>query len=843
MKFLRLIKLIVFRNIREEKFLTFLSILGVSLGIGLFVGVKVASDRAVNSFEKSIQGINPYSNYEVVDISGIDFDENVYKKIRKIEGNTFPVVRANGYLPDRGVTVDINGIYTIKVARFLEFSSDRRIDIEDFFRGLNSIFVTKTFAERHEIKKGDTLNAFVYNREYTLKVIDILEASSLPPNTVFMDIGNFQEYFGKAGFLTKIDISTDEKTARMIHRILPSNLSLDNKREVIRQQESLISSFRYNLQFITFLAVLVGVFLLYNTVFISVVKRRAEIGIIRGLGTKKETIVLLFTVHGVILGFVGSLLGILFGQLFSYFSIVAVEKTVSTIYHSISISDYLITKGDALKSMMLGLFVSFIASVIPAIESAHVRPHESSKAGSLEKHYKRRQKIFSYTGLFFIFSGGFIIYLDYRHIPFNFPYLAYLGILLFIVGSTFNAPVFLSQVLKVIRIPAYRIFKASGKITVSDIEGSRYRFSVALMSVAISSALIIALLSSIFSLKNSFIDWLNTYLIADIYVKPASCKSNYCFDPLPNELVIHLEQLPEVMDVGRFRALQIDFHGKKVIAGFGNTAIWSKYRKEVNLGREEEERLRILGAGRKASVSDYLKIKYGLNIGDEVEILTPKGKEKFTINYTSISFSTTSGFIYMDRKWLREFWGLDDATQLTIYLKEGSDAEQFIGKLRQQLSDIYSLNITDNSELRKQSLAIFDKSFALTYAIEFIAIIISLIGVINTLLILVFEKKREISIIRYLGGSWRHITEIMVFSASIVGLAGIVVGGIIGLVISMVIIHVINKISFGWEVSLHIPFLYLSILMAILFITTVTAGFIPSKVARKIDPKYFISFE
>jgi putative ABC transport system permease protein len=843
MNFLRLLKLIVLRNIKEETFLTLLSILGIALGIGLFVGVKIATDRAVISFEEHVQGLNPQINYEVADISGIDFDENVYRSIRSIEENSFPVIQAHGYLPDRRITVDINGMYTVKVASHLGFSGDRSFDIESFFKKMNAILITRTFAERQLIKKGDILHAFVYNREYPLQIVDIVDIPSLPSHTVLMDIGNFQEYFGKSGFLTKIDIETDEKTALSLQQILPSNLVLENKENVIRQHESLIASFRYNLQFITFLAVLVGVFLLYNTVFISVVKRREEIGILRGLGTKKQTTVLLFTVHGLILGFIGSVIGILFGQLFSYFSVLAVEKTVSTIYRSISISDYLITGTDAARSLLLGLFVSLVASFVPALESAHVRPHESSKAGSLEKQYKRRQKIFSLIGLFSILSGVGIVYVDYRYIPFDFPYLSYMGILLFIMGCTFNAPVFLSLVIRIIRIPARMIFGASGKITISDIEGSRYRFSIALMSVAISAALIVALLSSISSLKKSFKDWLSTYLIADVYVKPASCKSNYCFDPLADEVISIFEDNPEVDDIGKFRSLQIDFQGRKVVAGFGNTAIWSKYRKRMNLSTTEEERLQILGTGRKASISDYLKVKYGLTLGDEIVIQTPKGKETFIVNYSSISFSTTSGFIYMDRKWLKELWGMDDATQLTIYLKEGTNTEQFIMRLREQLPDTYAINITDNSVLRKESLAIFDKSFTLTYAIEFIAIIISMIGVINTLLILVFEKKREISIIRYLGGTWHHITKTMILSGGLVGAAGIVFGYIMGPAISMVIIHVINKISFGWEVRLHIPFLYLSVLTIILFFTTVLAGFIPSRVARKIDPKSFISFE
>jgi putative ABC transport system permease protein len=842
MKFFRLIRLIVFRNIKEEKYLTFLSILGVALGLGLFVGVKTSTDRAVVSFEEHVRGINPRSNYEIVDMSGIDFDESIYGTVRRIEENSFPVLQVSGYIPEKNVTIDIRGVDTIRGARFIGFKMGRRLDMENYYKKLDSILITQRFSDRQNLNKGDVIKAYVYNSEYTLKVADVLNITSLPPNIVFMDIGNLQEYFGKTGFLTKIDLSTDDQKAQDIQRILPSNLLLEGKKEVIRQQNSLIASFRYNLQFITFLAVLVGVFMLYNTIFISVVKRRTEIGVIRALGMNKRTVVFLFTIQGLIHGFAGSFLGIFVGQFFSYFSVMAVEKTVSTFHRSLSISDYLITGSDALRSLILGLFVSFLASAIPALESARIHPYESSMEGSFEKKYMGYQKIFSLTGLFFIIFSGFIVYLDYIHAFFNFPYLTYTGILLFILGCTFNAPVFLSLLLKVVAWPARRLFRAEGKITVSGIEGSRYRFSVALMSVAISSALIVALLSSIFSMKKSFKEYLHTYLIADAYIKPSSCRSNYCFDPLPDEVLRTIERLPEVEDIGKFRALHIDFRGKKVIAGFGNTAIWRKYS-SIRYPGSEEENQRTPIHNKIVSASDYLKVKYDLHIGDEIEIHTPKGKEIFSLNYTSISYSTTSGFIYLDRMWLNKLWGLDDATQLTVYLKEGSDVGKFIEKLNKVLSNSYSLSITDNAELRRQSIAIFEKSFALTYAIELIAIIISLIGVINTLLILVFEKKREISIIRYLGGSWRHITRIMVLSAGIIGIAGIVMGSIMGPVISMVIIHVINKISFGWEVSLHMPFANLLILMAILFIITVAAGILPSHVAKKIDPQRFISFE
>jgi putative ABC transport system permease protein len=149
----------------------------------------------------------------------------------------------------------------------------------------------------------------------------------------------------------------------------------------------------------------------------------------------------------------------------------------------------------------------------------------------------------------------------------------------------------------------------------------------------------------------------------------------------------------------------------------------------------------------------------------------------------------------------------------------------------------------NNQQLRQKILTIFDRSFSITYAIEFTAILVSLIGIINTLLVLVFEKKREISTLRYLGMNWKQIRNNLMLSAGITGIAGITLGLMMGYMMSMIFIHVVNKISFGWEIEFRIPLLYLSLITAGLFLITLLSSLVPSKIARRIDPKRFISFE
>jgi putative ABC transport system permease protein len=281
-----------------------------------------------------------------------------------------------------------------------------------------------------------------------------------------------------------------------------------------------------------------------------------------------------------------------------------------------------------------------------------------------------------------------------------------------------------------------------------------------------------------------------------------------------------------------------------VIAGFADIEVKRKYLSRRYGDREYEEILKEMESDEPvAGISEYLSIQYGLKKGDTIRLQSPAGDVVFRINDISSSYSTTSGYVYIHRKWLKKYWGLDDTTQMSAYVRKDTGTDQLVRRLKERLLPEYSLEIMNNQELRNKVLDIFNKSFAITYAIEFISIIVSLIGVINTLLALVFERKREISVIRYLGGSWGQVQQTLVLSAGIVGVTGIFLGALMGPLMTMILIHVVNKISFGWEIHFRIPFLYLFGVMLILFLTTLFAGFLPSKVAKRIDPRRFVSFE
>src|SRR5208337_3292 len=235
--------------------------------------------------------------------------------------------------------------------------------------------------------------------------------------------------------------------------------------------------------------------------------------------------------------------------------------------------------------------------------------------------------------------------------PFSFPFLAYVGILLILLGFTLSSPLYFSTILKIFKKPA-AVLGVTATLAWGDMRGSTYRFSVALMSVAISTSLIISLLILIFSFRNSLKLWISQNIAADIYIKPVSCSSNFCFFPLSDDISSIVKSFPEVKGIDRFRTLHLDFHGRKVVAGFADIAAQMLYapgHHDSTIRMRDEQLLN----KRQVSISNYLSIKYGLKPGDRIELSTPQGTRSFTIYSTFSSYSTTSGFIFLDRKWLK----------------------------------------------------------------------------------------------------------------------------------------------------------------------------------------------
>lgn len=416
---------------------------------------------------------------------------------------------------------------------------------------------------------------------------------------------------------------------------------------------------------------------------------------------------------------------------------------------------------------------------------------------------------------------------------FDQPFFSYAGILLVLAGFAAGSPYYLEKFLQKGQNLLKKIFRAPGTISSADIYSSLYRFSIALISVTISTALIISMMVLINSFETSLKNWINKNLNADIFIKSSSCSSNFCFEPIDSNVLSKIKDIDGIAALNPFMAMQGKFRGRDVIYGFGDEKVVKRYN----------DNMENYNVTRSAAVSEYLNIKYGIKKGDDILIDTPAGRKKFKVREVFTSYSTTQGFIIMDKSFQKKYWNSSAFTQLSVFLKKNADTEKVIKKIKDELENTYTLDIMNNKLLRQKVMGIFNNSFQITYAIQLTALIISLLGVANMLYAVALERKREISILKYLGADNKFLTKIYMISAGFIGFCGIIYGVILGFILSFIIIKVVNTISFGWSISIHLDVISIFTTLVILLIFVILAGILPLKTIKQTDPKKSVSYE
>jgi len=829
---LRLIFIFALRNLKEEKLFSLISIFGVALGVGLFLSILNSTQSAIKSMSSDIEKLNPIANYEINDKFGKPFDESIIKILNGKQIRNYPLIKINAQSERERLVIPIFAIDSLKVIKNSNIDiTDSNLDLQSFFQKQNAIFITDDIAKRLKVKVSDELflNVDGTKKFFVAGIID----SEQVPSGIYQDIGNFQEEFKFFGKVLRIDVNLEQEQVDELKSLLPANLLLQKKSVLIKNQGEILKSFKMNLYFISSIAFLVGFFMLFNTIFITVVKKREQIGTLRALGSSKLQILFLFIFQSLFLGILGSVLGLLLGQILSIYSSAVVEETISTIFKPVYIKNIFSFNSYSFYAVFLGICISLLSSVFPAIEAARVNPVETVRRGTFELKFKKYYKIWFLVGLFFIGLGILFSFFDYYYNVSEYPYLSYVGVFFILIGFCAAAFLYLEKLILFVEKFLKKIFKTAGFISFADIFSSSYRFAIALISVAISMALVISMVTLIDSFKISLTKWIDNNLRADIFIKSASCSSNFCFEPLDENILYKIKTVDGVEAVSTFRAMPGTFKGKEILLGFGEEKVVKKYHNGIDN----------FEVTKSVAVSEYFKIRYGLKVGDFIEIDTPKGKGKFKIREIFTSYSTVNGFIIFDNSFQKRYWDELKFTQVSIYLKKGVDSDSVISKLENLINQDGSLDIFNNDVIRKKVIKIFDKSFAITYAIQGIALIVSLLGVGNMLYAVALERRKEISILKYLGANNILLSKIYTLSAAVIGFFGVFYGVLLGSVLSVIIIKVVNTKSFGWSIEYHVNFLKTSLLLLVLVLFVIFAGLLPIKTIKQLDPKKFASYE
>ena len=724
---------LIVRPVLRDPFRMVITILGVAIGVAVFLSIQLANRQTLQSFEESVNLVLGRAD-AVVHAEGMAFDEKYFQELSRVREfvKSYPVIEGYGVELKTGQVVEILGTDLLQDSGIRDFSIKT---LEKDLKGLlplimdpKGIVLPEKFIPGTSFKPGDKISFLINGIEKTFNVNAILEnkglARALNGNFALMDIAAAQWAFERIGKLDRIDVEFKGKKnfefmSEKISEVLPGFLRVDRPERKNRQVEKMLQAFQYNLTALSFVALIVALYLIYNMVALSVVRRRTEIGTLRAIGATPLLIASIFFIEAGIIGAAGSVIGVWLGKYLAKFSLNAVSVTVNNLYTPSYVTEVEFHWGQSWPYLLLGVGLSLVSSLIPAIDAARTSPTIVMRRGSYDVKIFRGDRRLTLLALAsFVLAGVFSLLPPIG----GFPYFGFLAVFLVIMGVSFLSPAALLLGRDLLKGVCKKFFGGEGFLASMNLSQNIGRNSLAISSLAIAFMMIISMSIMVHSFRQTVIVWIGQTLKADLFVQVAGGRDIDYQYTLPGDKVGDIRKIPGVAAVDLFRAQDISYNDKPAVLGSGDFKALSRYGNLVIKSGPSAEELAAEMIGQdRAIVSESFALKHEVEIGDSLYLETPNGSAELQVVAVYYDYSRERGYIIIDRSIFIKYYSDTDVNSFVIYLSNKNEIENVRQKILKTIGADYNLVIRSNSKLKQNVLEIFDKTFAITYSLEIIA--------------------------------------------------------------------------------------------------------------------------
>ena len=859
---LRLLTTISWRHVRHHRLRTCLTFLGMALGVAVIVAIAMVNRTLTTSFQSTIEQI---AGKAVLQVSNSEsgMAESVFPTVRDTEGVRDVAAAVDGFLPVSGVRserlyiygVDLLTDFAMRDHQFAGdgFAFDKALD---FIAAPDSIALTESFARRYDLKIGSTiaLNTSRGKQSYTVRALLKEEGTArvFGGNFALMDLPAAQVAFGKEGKLDIVDLTveTEEKVeavqARLRQRL---NGVADVERPGKRgeQIESLLTSFRVGLFFVSLIALFVGFFLIYNTVSVSVVQRKREIGTLRCIGMRRSELLRLIVAEALILAVFGAAIGCLIGWLLAQAALLAVGETVRNLFSSIGLSGSSLSPRELAVALMSAVGVALFAALHPALEAIHISPLETARQAAWRPVVDDRKSWATRLGLVCFVVAPLLI--------FSAPILSgairqfsigVVGMLIFLLGLAFFSPLIIRYAVRKfsqssVRLPG--ISWAESRLASDSLVRNPVRSGITVATMIISLAAIFTIAAFVNSVRGSLLLWIDQMVTADIIVSSGARTAGPRNVSLREEPLPGLQALPGVKIVDLYRLVRANYQGRPIVVESFSAAASARVRTLPMAEGDGSRALREMGEGKGVVVSESFQTRFGKNINDSIELITPSGPATFKVLGIYIDYSSDIGSVLIDRALYKKYWRDELVDAFDLWLEPGADMAAVIQKIKDGYGERYQLFISTHRELKDAVVRIMEQSFVVNYAVEIVAVVVAIFSVINTILASILDRTREIGVLRAIGATQAQIRRIVVIEAGWMGL----IGGLLGLFAGSVMAyhHVVfnTKLLTGWTFQFYYPYGIAALSIFAAVVLCLIAGYGPAKQAAATPIVTAIGYE
>ncbi|MGC1455694.1 MAG: FtsX-like permease family protein [Nitrospirota bacterium] len=863
MNLLNLLKHISIKRIRLQKVHTLMTVAGISLGVAAIVSIGIVNKSVLHSFEDSINRVTGRAALQITGAAS-GFPENLIDRVQRVPGVEYavPVIDTQGILIGaKEQTLMILGVDVLQDGNIRDYKlSDESADIPDpllFLARPDSILLTRELAQREGIKLDQKIQVQTVRGIRTFRVRGLLNpegpAKIMAGSIAIMDYPAAQMAFGKEGRIDRIDVSLlhgenlDVVRDRII-KALPEGYNVITPEGRTKQVELLISHFQKNINLISFIAVFVGMYLIYNAVSISVVQRRKEIGILRALGATRREIISLFLGETFVMAIVGSGLGLVVGIIFARSAIGAVGQTVSELYQRTSISEIAISLPDLAIGFVTGIAASLAAALFPALASTRITPVSAIRSTpySEEGFFSGKRLKMAALSLVLLAAVLLILFKTFEESAlFHNSATMFLATIFFLLGISLATPSALQGFLAFFRKTISPRAGATGRLAGLNLQKNISRNAVAAAAIFYGISVFVSSSGLIYSTKQSVLDWIDSYVRGDIIVTsghPIATTGSQNI-PMPVEMGKAIEQVPGVLSADPFRKLYINYRGRRVLLltlDVKRRTVYSPFK--IAEGKREDL-ARLLPNQNYIAVNEAIASQEHLKPGDAMVLPTPEGPVEFKVAVVNVDYSSDSGSILMDMNTYHRYWKEFLADSFSVRVKRKNEVDAVRNEIARRFGNDRRLFVLPAREFKDEIRKIIDQGFAVNHAINIITMTIACFGIIVTLLASVLERTREIGILRSIGMLRSQVSRVVIIESMLLGIIGGTLGCGAGIVVGWMSLEGFLKGDYGASMQYHVHTISLVWAIVLSTLLSALAGVYPAHRAAKTNIVEALSYE
>ena len=808
-----------------------LAIAGISLGVAVYVGVDLANDSARRAFELSSEIVVGQTTHRLLPVGG-ELPESVYRELVVNRGLDVaaPVIesvvafaaRPQLYYPLLG----IDPLEESGLRGFSSFVPGSRSDLARLISEPGTVLLPQALAEELGAVVGSSLSLSVRGRTAKVEVIGIVEgvatdAAAEPP--ILADIATAQELLGLEGTISYIDLRLDPRDAERLAASPPPATTLV---EVAGQNAAfteLAAAFRTNLTALGLLALVVGMFLIYGTMSFAIVQRRPTFGVLRALGLQRRELLASVLIEAIGLGAAATLGGLALGHLLARGLVDLVLQTIGDLYFASAVTAASASPWIYGKGALLGVGATLLAALKPALDASRAAPADVMKRALLERHAQNGARLGALAALPLLGAAGAVFALSARDL-----HTAFAALFCVLAAGALLTPGTTVLLMKACERPAERLFHLPGVLAVRGVTASLSRTGVATAALTVAVATVIGIGLMIASFRASLIDWLGTTLTADVYIALGG-ENGAPLDPVQ---IAAIESIDGVIGISVSRTVRLP-------SPIGELAVRAARPGPNGWGLEiidghPDEALEKLAAGVGIVVSEPFAFARELAKGDELRLPTAFGERTFSIVGISRDYNTGANAIVMDLGLYRRWWTDRNLTGIGLDLARDYDLARIEPMLRGALPDV-AYRLRSSEAIERLSLEVFDRTFKITEVLQILAALVAFLGVLSALLSIELERARELAVLRSLGFSPRQLATTLLTQTGLLGAAAGIAALPLGTALAALLVHVINRRSFGWSMEFTISASPLLMGMGLAVVAALLAGLYPAIRVSRVE--------